>query len=527
MTRGTTLHKPMGDEYRDYLFDESRRIGCADSISFPGSENDIIEQLAWAREDGIPVTVQCGLTGIAGGATPNGGHILNLSRMDRVLGMRRDNDGAFFVTVEPGHKLSVLRAKLANKEFDSDGWSLDSKNALAAFCEDARVWVFPPDLTEASACIGGVVANNGSGARSFKYGPARPHVSALRIILIDGDFITIKRGDHFATGRSFALTTDGGNTLRGELPTYAMPDVKNAAGFYAKDDMDLIDMFVGSEGVLGIFSEIELRLSPAPLTAWGITSFFPGEKQALDYVVKVRDNISESAAIEFFSSEALLLLRRMRAENAAFEELPDLHDEWHTAVYVELHGDDAVGLEAALESLSGHIEACGGDPDATWFAESAHDIERFKGVRHAVPEAVNLLIGERKKELPELTKLGTDLSVPDDQLHAVMGMYHDDLNKAGLEYVIFGHVGNNHLHVNILPGTIDQYKQGKLLYLEWARRVVEMGGSVSAEHGIGKLKTEMLKTMYGDNGIEEMRTVKRIFDPDGRLNRDTLFEWIA
>jgi D-lactate dehydrogenase (cytochrome) len=104
-------------------------------------------------------------------------------------------------------------------------------------------------------------------------------------------------------------------------------------------------------------------------------------------------------------------------------------------------------------------------------------------------------------------------------------MYHRDLEYAGLEYVIFGHIGNNHVHVNILPQSLQDYAEGKRLYLDWARRVVAMGGSVSAEHGIGKLKTGMLEIMYGPEGVDAMRSVKQVFDKAGLLNRGTLFEW--
>jgi D-lactate dehydrogenase (cytochrome) len=147
----------------------------------------------------------------------------------------------------------------------------------------------------------------------------------------------------------------------------------------------------------------------------------------------------------------------------------------------------------------------------------------LKTFRHAVPESVNMLIGERKKAIPELIKLGTDMSVPDDQLENVMAMYHEGLARAGLEYVIFGHIGNNHVHVNILPRSMEEYEQGKALYLDWAKQVVAMGGSVSAEHGIGKNKTEFLKVMYGEEGIQQMRSMKALFDPHSLLNPGNLF----
>ena len=147
----------------------------------------------------------------------------------------------------------------------------------------------------------------------------------------------------------------------------------------------------------------------------------------------------------------------------------------------------------------------------------------MKKFRHAIPESINMLIGEHKKAIPELTKLGTDMSVPDGRLEEVMRMYHDGLAAAGLDYVIFGHIGNNHVHVNILPRSMEEYEMGRALYLEWARQIVAMGGSVSAEHGIGKIKTEFLKLMFGDEGIQRMRQVKELFDPAGLLNRGNLF----
>jgi D-lactate dehydrogenase (cytochrome) len=119
--------------------------------------------------------------------------------------------------------------------------------------------------------------------------------------------------------------------------------------------------------------------------------------------------------------------------------------------------------------------------------------------------------------------LGTDLSVPDAFLRTILARYRADLHRESLEHVIFGHIGDNHVHVNIIPDTLDDYRRGRALYLEWARAVVGLGGSVSAEHGIGKLKTDLLREMYGEKGIAEMRELKSIFDPAGILNPGNLF----
>ncbi len=103
-------------------------------------------------------------------------------------------------------------------------------------------------------------------------------------------------------------------------------------------------------------------------------------------------------------------------------------------------------------------------------------------------------------------------------------MSPQDLDRGGFESVIFGHLGQNNLHVNILPRDLAEYQAGRRLYLDWARLAVRIGGTVSAEHGIGKVKRAMLEVMFPPESIDEMRQVKRCFDPDGLLNRGNIFE---
>jgi D-lactate dehydrogenase (cytochrome) len=117
------------------------------------------------------------------------------------------------------------------------------------------------------------------------------------------------------------------------------------------------------------------------------------------------------------------------------------------------------------------------------------------------------------------------MAVPDHGLEKVMEMYNSELALSGLESIIFGHIGKNHVHVNIIPWTMEDYNKGKAMYQAWAKRVIALGGTVSAEHGIGKMKTALLREMYGDNGINEMLRVRKIFDPEGILNRGNLFTY--
>ena len=471
----------IGDEYADFLHDESRRVGRAERIVFPQSNEDVREALRMAASNHWPVTVQGGRTGITGGSVPDGGLVLNLSRMNSIGGIQGDH-----MAVQPGATLGEIHAAIQNPSL-----------------------FFPSDLTETTASIGGMVACSASGARSFRYGSVRNWIQTLEVVLADGETVRVERGMHKACGLDFKL-----GCISGKLPDIRQPAVKSAAGYFIQPDMDLVDLFIGAEGTLGVVTEITIRLLSRPAEMNGLTAFFASESEALQFVRFLRGagSATPPTAIEFFDFQSLELLRRMKAGNPAFAELPELKPAFHTAIYFEFDGEVP---ESVIEKAGEAIDC--------WFATGEREIETLKHFRHAIPESVNMLIGERKRSIPELTKLGTDMSVPDDQLEHVMRMYHDGLAAAGLEHVIFGHIGNNHVHVNILPRSLAEYEQGKALYLDWAKQVVAMGGSVSAEHGIGKIKTDFLKLMYGDAGIRQMQTLKNRFDPHGLLNRGNLF----
>ena len=501
--RESGIHYGVELDFPDYLRDESRRFGSAESISFPVSVRDIQDHLAYVRSKTEPVTVQGARTGITAGAVPEGGHILSLSRMKEIVSIRAGESP--LVVVQPGLSLAELRTAVRE--------------------ETGGKWFFPPDPTETSASVGGMIACNASGARSFYYGPSRRYVTGLRVMLVDGSSLVLQRGVNRSNNRSFEIATESGQKIRGLLPSYRLPAVKNASGYYVQNDMDLIDLFVGSEGTLGIVCEAELRLIPNPAVQFGLLAFLPTEQSALALVRQVREHNRARprqgglVAIEFFDHGALDLVR---AEPTAVElGLPDCRGP---ALYFEYHGDGEDFLENRAGELGQSLEQGGADLDNSWLATSEKEMERLKAFRHAVPEAVNRAVGERKKTAPEITKLGTDLAVPDDHLDEMMALYREGLEGLGLEHVIFGHIGDNHLHVNILPRDADEYEAGRKLYHEWTRAAVRMGGTVSAEHGIGKLKREMLEEMYGPKAIEEMKQLKSCFDPPGLLNRGNLFK---
>ncbi|MEL7646120.1 MAG: FAD-binding oxidoreductase [Anaerolineaceae bacterium] len=511
------------DEIQPFLTDESSAAGQAEGMFFPQNEEEIREALQFCRENNAPVTVQGARTGITGGAVPSGGQVINLSRCSRALGMSWEEDTQrFSLTVQPGMLFSQIQKGLAEKEFNTGGWSADSLRAYRRFCADGR-WYFPADITETSASIGGMVSTNASGAKSYRYGPMRAHVTGLRLLLADGRFVQLRRGEQYARGGAFRLRLEDGSFLSGKLPSYRMPNVKNASGYYITPDMDLLDLFIGAEGTLGIVTEISIALARLPALSWGILSFFEESAHALRYVQSLKRLQEEQkpAAIEYFDRACLEMIRREQVETHAHQGLPLLPAA--EAVYTEFHHAAQADMDLCIRQTAGLLENAGANLAETWLAVTPQDLDKLIGFRHALPESINRVIAERKRENPALTKLGTDMAVPDKKLEWVHGLYSESLGALRLQGLKFGHIGDNHLHVNILPRSEQEYQQGKVLFLDWARRVIDAGGTVSAEHGIGKLKTAQLLAMYGEQAVEEMRALKRCFDPLGLLNPGNMF----
>ena len=513
---------PYSDLYAAYLRDESRTVGAADSISFPRSEGEVRAVLQSLHGAGTPVTVQGARTGLAAAAVPREGHIMNLGGMDRVTALRQAGE-RFYVTVQPGVVLLNLRKMIERREFPTAGWSEASLAALEAL-RAAPAQFFPTDPTETTAALGGMAACNASGARSFRYGPLRPHVAALRCVLADGRTVALRRGQYFADGLHFTLPTEEGSAVEGQLPDYVMPKTKNASGYYAAPDMDLIDLFIGSDGTLGVMTELELELLPLPRVCWGVTVFLPDEESACRYAEAVREQVGCAAAIEYFDPGALDILRQRKKQGGVFATLPDLTVAGGgAAVFTELHCGDEVEAMAALELLGTLAEKCGGDAERSWVARTEPESETLRHFRHAVPESVNSLIDQRKQTHPGITKMGSDMSVPNGRLLEVTAMYRRTLAEEGFQYASWGHIGDNHIHVNILPRDMDEHARAKLLFRRWAAAVSAMGGAVSAEHGVGKLKAPFLTIMYGAEHIRQMRQLKRCFDPKHQLGRENLF----
>jgi FAD/FMN-containing dehydrogenase len=440
----------------EYLKDASGFTGYAERLCVPSDEAELTAILCEASAGNTPVTVTGAGSGLTGGRVANGGWVLSLEKF-RALGICEGSARA-------GAAITLLELR-------------DAALHTGQF--------YAPDPTEITASVGGTIATNASGSRSFRFGSTRRHILSLRVALIDGSVREYKRGDK----------------VDFDVPAIPLPDTtKSTAGYRLQPGMDWIDLFCGSEGTLGVVTEAELRLLPVPAELFAGVVFFPSDEAALDAVEIWRAD-GKLRMLEYVGRSALdLLLARY----------PEIPAEAGAALLIE--GEDIDGWDVRLEDAGALLEA-------SWFSTSAKDRERFRRFRHSLPELVIETVTKRG-----FMKMGTDYSVPIPRNREMLAYYKRRLEvELPGQYVAYGHIGDAHVHVNMLPATQAHADKAAALMKEFAVKAVELGGTVSAEHGLGKSKAKLLPLQYTPEQIEAMKAVKRRLDPQWLLGRGTLF----
>jgi len=513
------------DTYALYLDDESHSFdGSADKIAFPTNESEIALLMKDANDSGISVTIQGGRTGLTGAAVPLGGIALNLEKMNKILYMNySEEQDLYSIGAQAGATLEDIVKAISSKNLSvlEGAGTSEQQAALSRFLGESADFTFPVDPTEMSAWLGGIVACNASGARTYKYGAVRNWVLRIRVVLSNGDILDIHRGDVKAENGKFIIVQSDGNEIEVTVPSYKMPNTKNAAGLYTKPDMDLIDLFVGSEGILGVITQVELGLTKLPENIMTVMAFFPSEDDAVNFVYDIRapDSKVKMDFLEYFDPYAIKMIKE-KASSAGIK-VPAMKEDTKAIIFFEFSYTEA-DMEEMIMALEEVLNKNNTSSESSWAGLDRSELEKMKTVRHFVPETVNGLIAQRKAEFHKVHKIGTDMAVPDEALKDYLKFYRSTLEEQGMEYVIFGHIGNNHLHVNMIPRNNEEVDQGMDNYMLFARRAVELGGTVAAEHGIGKLKRAFLEVMYGEKGISEMQAVKRVLDPKWIINQGNM-----
>jgi FAD/FMN-containing dehydrogenase len=443
--------------------DASGYAGQADRWLAPASAGEVAAALGQASAAGIPVTPSGAGTGITGGRCPAGGWVLSLEK---------------FVRLEADGQRAVAGAGVLLKDVQ------------AAAARQGRFYA--PDPTEWTASIGGNISTNASGSRSFRYGSTRRHVRALTVALMDGTVRTFRRGERLEFGYH---------------PVPAPATTKNTAGYYLPPEAEWVDLFCGSEGTLGIVLEAELDLRKQPEAVLSGVVFFPGDAAALAAVDAWR-RVSQLNMLEYMDEPSLGFLRGPYGREIPPQARACLMIEQ------ELDGLDGDPLEEWVERL----EAAGALEDS-WFGETARDRERFRTFRHTLPELVNAKVRQNGCQ-----KLSSDFAVPLERNGEMLAYYQRSLGERFPgKFTIYGHIGDAHVHVNILSESQADFEAGQQWLNEAAVQAVALGGTVSAEHGLGKRKRHFLPLMFTPEQIESMRAVKRRLDPGWLLSPGNLF----
>jgi D-lactate dehydrogenase (cytochrome) len=521
MNKSTKIaREPVGDKYEMYLQDESRFAGKAEEILFPLNAAQVEDALRHMTSSKTPLTVQGARTGISGAATPAGGGILSMVKMNAITQLAVDGEDQFFVTVEPGVPLSELTHCLTRKSFDTSLWSADSRDAFERL-KQAPAQFFPPDPTETTATFGGMFACNAHGLNACRYGATADHVHAVTLALPDGGSWKVVRGRHLFDDEGVVLPDGRRLNSSSVEPTCRCP--------VPLPGMDLLDLISGSEGMLGVVTDLTLRLAPVPLARWGVMFFFPGLSEALTFsravAVRVREGAVEAAsieAVEFFDRASMNLVEGLKKNVTQLQVVPDIPPGYQGSVYVQLSAENGGAIEEALLTLLDAFSGCGGNEDATWAAEGEDAMRKFKVFRHAVPEAANVRIDDLRRGCPRVHKMSTDFTTPLDRMEEAMAMYRLGMEERGVSGAVFGHVAAGRLHVNLFPETAGEMEEAQALIDDWAKKVIAMGGRLADENGVGKVKRGLLRYMP-EEGLAAARSVKNFFDPNGLLNPRNMF----
>jgi len=433
-----------GDSVRElHSHDESfHRSVLPDVVVWPHSTEEVSRLVRWAYRHSVPVTPWGAGTSLEGNPIPvEGGMVIDLQEMNRILEIRQED---FQVDVEAG----VVYKEL-NKELSRYGL------------------FFPPD-PGAAATIGGMIGNNASGIRTVKYGPTREYVMRLVVVLPGGEVIRV------------------GNRAR-----------KSSSGY------DLLRLFTGAEGTLGIVTEATLRLVGLPENFMAVRATFPTVKDATDTVFQVMNSGLVPSAMEFLDAEVVKVLNRDRG--LELEEAPTLLMEFDGYSEEGLKEEMAFVEEICRENRSSFIDK-GIGPD---------ERNRLWEIRHLTFESI-------KRSHPGLEALIMDVAVPLSRYSEMVAFIKEEVSD--LTAYVFGHAGDGNIHVVVMddPKDPERWRRVEEANRQVVLKALEFEGTCTGEHGVGIGKREFALREHGE-ALHLMRRIKELLDPQGLMNPGKIF----
>jgi len=453
-------------------------------VAVPTDDADVASLVRWARESAMQLIPRGSGSSMAGGAIGDG-LILDLSRLRRIESVNADRS----IVVEPG----VLRGEV-NK---------------AALAHGLR---FPVDPSSGPFCtIGGMVSTNAAGSHSLAFGSTRPWVRSLRCVFDDGAIAVVRRGAEpprpvpavarfLAEGHAAIVAAE--ETSRARHRGVRKESSGFATAEYART-YDLVDLLVGSEGTLAIIVGIELSLTPTAGATSSVLGAFPSLESAVDAAIRA----SENGAV------ACELLDRTFLDVARAGGKHDIPSDAEGVLLAEVEGSSDDEAAAAARMIAALFEEAG----AT-------------AIRMALDEPTETEIWElRHAASPILSRLDPSLrsmqfiedgAVPPDRLPEYVRGVRESLARNGIRGVIFGHAGDGHVHVNPLIDVSQADWRARMTRVldEVTDLVARLGGTLTGEHGDGRLRTPLLERVWSESARSRFALVKRCFDPLGIFN---------
>lgn len=489
-----TLRPPAG--FRGDFLTGDRAGGYADAsgilravpraAAVPRDAADVATLVRWAAATGTPLVPRGAGTGMPGG---NVGPGVVVDLATSLQGVGPIDAEARRATVEPGATLARLNHA----------------------CAPAGLH-FPVDPSSGSRCsLGGMIANNSAGAHSVRYGATRAWVHSLDVVLADGTPATVVRGathQHPALGTILHRVDDALQPERAYVEA-SWPQVrKNSSGYALREYLrsaDPVDLLVGSEGTLAIVTRAVLDLAPLP-THRGLALLEFTSLEAAGRAVRAILPL-DPATCEMLDRTFLELVRAAGVDTG-YPLRPGLE----AILLVEVEGSSAHDVTARLDGLRAAVD---GLAARTSTATDAREQDRLWEVRHAASPLI-----ARRTDGRVSMQFIEDGVVPLERLPDYVSALRRVLASHRLPAVIFGHAGDGNLHVNPLVDVSDPGWHETLdgVLREIARVVAELGGTLSGEHGDGRLRAPLLETVWGPHFVRLFRAVKNAFDPAGILN---------
>ncbi|MBI2344099.1 MAG: FAD-binding oxidoreductase [Deltaproteobacteria bacterium] len=466
-SRGEILFR--GDARLTPYNHDTMLTGDPDALVRPRDIQECREILAYCHAHRLPVTFCAGHTAMTGSSVAQSGLLLSIEHLTGIRDIGLHN-GRPQATAAPGVFLGDFQRAVASEGF-----------------------FYPPSPTSRNeAMLGATIATNATGDNTYKYGTTRRYVRAMRVIMADG------------TQRLLERPAD-----------QQISELKNTAGYFLLGTP--IDHFIGSEGTLGLIVEVTVDLLPQPQPHFGLLIFCPSNDVALSIIGEAhRDAAVSPSALEYIDQAALQIMAThptFPSPPAAAQAAVLCYQEYAE----EMRDPFMEAWFALLERAAPEMHAL---LDATIVAEHPADEERLRTWRHHIPAHVNE-IGHRL-EGDDGGKVGSDWWVPIGQMPAMMAYMYHLSDAIHVPYLAFGHLGNGHPHVNYLARNAKERQMAIQAVDDCCRKAVALGGGVAGEHGLGKLKRDLLAIQHPTPVIDTMRALKQQYDPHWILGRGNI-----